>query len=646
MNWRLRKGTCVQEQSDEKDGIDRVLPKAAGGLPSRGLLVLAVLLSCWIVSAAWRWRTGTAPASVVAPVLSAAPADAVTPDLIPARANITVRQPPSPFQFTEIARIAGVDFVHVSGMTDAKHFPTAYGSGVAIFDFDGDGKLDLYLATGTRLPPGTAVTGPNKLYRNLGGNRFVDATSGSGLGFSGYCQGIAVGDIDNDGKADVFLCNYGRNVLYHNKGDGTFEDISDRAGITTPGWSTAAAFFDHDNDGDLDLYVLNYGEWKLPENDEFCGGKKAPGVRGPDKVRIYCSPNSVHPGRNTLYRNNGDRTFTDVTKAALIDRTDGRGLGVVAADLNGDGRTDLYVANDMCPNFLFFNQGDGTFLDATESSGAGFGPNGQTRAGMGVDADDVDGDGRADIFVTNFWNEGIGLFANLGEGLFEDRARIYGLFHDSLPWVGWGCALADFDSDGWIDCFVTNGHVDDNLRRMSPHFSQYAEPPLLHRNRHGSGFVLATRHAGAYFDQDHVGRGVAHGDLDDDGDVDIVVNHKDAAPALLRNDTRSSNHWIRLSLVGTRSNRDGVGARVEVESESLVILRQRKGGGSYGSANDPRLLVGLGDLLAAGRVTVYWPSGHVDHYARLPADTSYLLREGAEKPDVLAERNSKTGQSR
>ena len=307
---------------------------------------------------------------------------------------------------------------------------------------------------------------------------------------------------------------------------------------------------------------------------------------------------------------------------------DGRGLGVVAADLNDDGRIDLYVANDMCPNFVFLNRGDGTFDDVTQSSGAGYGPQGQTRAGMGVDAEDVDGDGRTDIFVTNFWAEGNALFINLGEGLFEDRSRTAGLYHDTISWVAWGCSLADFDSDGWPDCFATTGHIDDNLRLMSRYFHQYAQPPLLHRNQRGKGFTLATRAAGAYFDSDHVGRGVAQGDLDNDGDVDLVINHKDAAPALLRNDTPTKNHWIRLRLEGTRSNRDAIGARVEIRSGGRTIVRQRKGGASYGSSHDPRLTIGLGDATTAGEVTIRWPSGQVDCFKDLAADTGWLLREG------------------
>ncbi len=634
MIWRRRSAAAVNERANsiaESPSITEREWRSRSG----ALWVLAFLLVCYAVSYCYRLSQRPAPAGPIDPAELARIASAPPMDLRPTRANISVQQPPSPFRFTEIAKECGIDFVHFSGMTKDKHFPTAYGSGLAIFDFDGDGRLDLCFATGTLLPVGTASTGTNRLYRNLGKGRFQEATKAAGLGFAGYCHGVLTGDIDNDGDTDIFLCNYGRNVLYLNNGDGTFQDISRLAGIDRVGWCTGGAFLDYDNDGDLDVYLASYGHWKLPDDDRFCGGEKSAKALDPERVRVYCSPTTIKPARHVLYRNNGDRTFTDVTEAAGVARNDGRGLGVVAADLNGDGRIDLYVANDLCPNFVYLNRGDGTFEDVTQTSGAGFGANGKARAGMGVDAEDVDGDGKTDVMVTNFWAEANALFVNRGDGLFEDRARSAGLMHDSLPWVGWGCVLGDFDNDGWPDSFVANGHVDDNLKSMSRYYNQYAMPPLLHRNRNGVKFELATRDAGEYFDSDHVGRGVAYGDLDNDGDIDLVVNHKDALPAVLRNDTKTSNHWIRLNLVGVKSNRDAVGARVEAEVGGRTIFRQRKGGASLGSSHDPRLLIGLGAATFVSRVTIRWPSGQVDRHDGLAADASWLVREGSARPEQV-----------
>ncbi|GAC1465702.1 MAG: CRTAC1 family protein [Isosphaeraceae bacterium] len=539
----------------------------------------------------------------------------------------------SPFRFAEISKKSGIDFVHLSGMTAEKHFPTANGSGVALLDYDNDGLLDVYFATATRLPVGTGPTPPNRLYKNLGKNTFKDVTESSGLGFRGFCHGIIVGDIDNDGDPDVFLCNYGPNALFLNNGNGTFTDVSKAAGINKPGWSSGGAFLDYDNDGDLDLYVSNYGEWKLPDDDKFCGEVEK-------KIRLYCSPRTIRTTKHFLYRNNGDRTFTDVYDTAILTidpetrklkpRADGHGFGVVTADLDGDGRTDIFVANDMNPNFLFLNKGDGTFEDATESSGAAFNEKGQAQSGMGVDAEDVDGDGRPELFVTNFANEPNTLFQNLGKGTFMDSTPFFGLAADTTPWVGWGTALADFDNDGWPDNFVTNGNVDDN-RKLIGEAVEYEEPPLLFVNLKGKRFRLATRDAGPYFDTAHVGRGAAFGDIDNDGDIDIVVNHKDSAPALLRNDTTSPNHWVRLALQGTRGNRDAIGARVEVKVGGRTIHRLRKGGGSMQATNDPRLTIGIGASDVVDKLIVRWPSGAVSTREQLKADRAYSIVEPDDK---------------
>jgi len=507
-------------------------------------------------------------------------------------------------------------------MTAERLFPTANGSGVALFDFDGDGKLDLYFATGNILPLSASPPASNQLYRNLGGGKFRDETRHSGLGFRGYCHGITVGDIDNDGDPDVFLSNYGGDALYVNNGNGTFTDISQTAGIFRPDtWSSSAAFLDYDGDGDLDLYISRYGDWQYPRDDSYCGDLKR-------QIRRYCSPRTLTPVKHTLFRNNGNRTFTDVTEVAGLGRADGHGFAAVAADLDGDGRTDLYVANDQDPRFLYLNNGDGTFRDVSEDSGAAYDIAGRTQSGMGVDAEDVDGDGRPELFVTNFENEYNTLYHNLGKATFIDATSKFGLVVDSLPWIGWGCVLADFDNDGWPDIAVANANIDDNAESMGKKLG-YEQPPLLYYNRHGTRFNLANRGAGTYFESPHLGHGMAVGDFDDDGDLDLVIGHKDGPPALLRNDTPTGNYWIRLTLVGTRSNRDAIGARVEILAEGHLIHRLKKSGHGLMSSHDPRILVGLGKAKRIDRVTVRWPSGAtslLDHPA--PGQSYKIVEPG------------------
>ncbi|HZW33410.1 MAG TPA: VCBS repeat-containing protein, partial [Isosphaeraceae bacterium] len=469
------------------------LPSRVGaGLPVLGVALLMTGCDANVASTTSRGappRGGGAgpslaaqPAAQPQPAAKPQPGSTIEGDRMQVFAPIvmTKQTESSPFRFTEIAQQAGIDFVHFSGMTEEKHFPTANGSGVAVFDYDGDGLLDIYFATATLLPLGTAEKGPNRLYKNLGNGHFQDVTAAAGVGYRGFCHGIIAGDIDNDGDQDIFLCNYGSNVLYLNNGDGTFQDISKAAGIDAPNWSSSGAMLDYDNDGYLDIYVTNYGIWKYPEDHHKVGNAEK-------NVWLYSSPRTIKTTRHLFYHNNRNRTFTDVHKQVItieeevedpttkvkkkarvpnLKRDDGHGFGVVAADVNNDGLIDLYVANDMNPNFLFLNRGDGTFDDVSEMSGAAYDINGMAQSGMGVDAEDVDGDGLPELFVTNFANEYNTLYQNFGKGVFYDNTAFFGLASDSMPWVGWGCALADFDNDGWPDCFVADGHVDNNRRKL------------------------------------------------------------------------------------------------------------------------------------------------------------------------------------
>lgn len=524
----------------------------------------------------------------------------------------------SEIRFREVTEGSGVEFRHQSGNDASKHFPTSLGSGLALLDYDGDGQLDLYLTT-TRLLPleGPGGTLGNKLYRNLGGFRFEDVTETAGVGYNGFCHGAAVGDVNNDGHPDLYLTNLHGNVLYLNNGDGTFQNASAGSGATIDAWTSGSAFLDYDGDGALDLYVTCYGRWSDRDNHEFCGDKE----KG---VRVICSPFSITPERHYLFKGHGNGTFTEVTARAGVLRRDGRGLGVVAADLNRDGLPDLYVANDGCPNFLFMNRGNGTFEDRAESSGASVNEAGEVQGSMGVDVQDLDGDGLPELFVTNFRGQYNTVYQNLGGGNFQDISARSGTVKESLPYVGWGCALADFDNDGKADMFVVNGEVDDNLRALGQEID-YSQPALIWKNE-GRFRFRRMLNPGPFFLARHPARGAAFGDLDNDGDLDVVISRMDQKPALLRNES-DSGHWVRVVLKPTRSNGSAIGARVEIQAGGVTLQRLRKGGDSYLSANDPRLHFGLGDAKGIDRLEVDWPSGERSLLTDLAMDREYQVVE-------------------
>jgi enediyne biosynthesis protein E4 len=528
----------------------------------------------------------------------ATPKTSIKLDLRDPLASSAHNPAPDGLRFREATDSTGISFVQMSGDDENKYFPTANGSGVAMFDFDLDGRKDLYFATTRNLPlDAPTKSGGNRLYRSLGNGKFEDVTELAGVGYNGFTHGVSTGDVNGDGFTDLFITNLGPNVLYINNGDGTFRDGTAGLPSEHPPWSSGSAFFDFDNDGDLDLYVSCYGVWSI-ETNERCGDL----TKG---VRTYCTPLRITPAVDYLYRNEGDGTFQEVTSAAGIVRDDGRGMGVLAMDFNLDGLIDIFVANDLSPNYLFLNKGDGTFDDISEISGASASESGANQAGMGVDADDLDGDGLPEIFVTHFQNDYDTLYKNLDGQNFQDVTSASGTskFRDD---VGWACSLADFDLDSKPDMMVFNGHVDNNLDQLGTPDPQ-AEVAHLWKGMGGVKFALASS-PGPYFSEPHVCRGASFGDLNDDGGIDVVTNRMDSRPAVLINESERGA-WVGFDLIGRESNRDAIGAVLVVHSGDKILHRQVKGGGSYHSANDRRVVVGLGDAKSVDRVEIRWPKG-------------------------------------
>jgi enediyne biosynthesis protein E4 len=529
--------------------------------------------------------------------------------------------PRAEFQLIEVPpERSGIAFVHVSGNAQDKPFPAANGSGVGALDFDLDGWYDLYFATGTSFPlDANRRTPSNRMYRNLGGWRFEDVSAATGLDYNGYSAGIAVGDYDSDGFPDVYVTCFGRNQLYRNQGDGTFENVS--ASVPDGGnFSTSAAFFDVDGDGLLDLYVCNYGNWSY-EHNAFCGDR----TRG---VRTFCSPKSLEAERDVLLLNQGDGTFRDITVETGIDAVAGRGQGVLAADVNDDGRIDLYIGNDIHPNALSLNEGNLRFRDISELSGTAYDRSGRMQAGMGVAGADINRDGLWDLLVTNFEGEHHTLYLQSAPEIFHDVSEAHDIAAASRPWVGWGAAFVDFDLDGWKELIVANGHVDDNLKEMGGE-SPYEHPALIWKNDAGRFRSLGER-AGSYFSRPHPGRGLATVDLDNDGDSDLVIVHQDQPPALLRNDgiaPRVVRDSVVIRLIGTESNRDAVGTRVAIVSQIAPRIEQVQGGGSYLSAQDLRLIVAAENDDRQINVEIRWPSGRISSIAGMSVGEQYDVFE-------------------
>jgi hypothetical protein len=531
--------------------------------------------------------------------------------------------PQASIAFSDRAAEAGLgSFVTTYGEKDTStYILETTGAGAAFFDYDGDGRLDAYLVNGRTLKGPEAPR--SALFRNVGEGRFEDVTARAGVGRSGWGQGVAVGDVDNDGRLDLYLTFFGENVLLRNNGDGTFSDVTARAGVAAGGWSTSAAFADYDKDGDLDLYVARYVDFDL-EHAPLPGSQANCRYAG---LPVMCGPRGLAGARDVLYRNDGDARFSDVTAAAGdLDRERLRGLGVVFGDYDDDGWPDLMVANDAHANLLFHNEGNGSFTEVGFEAGVAFDEDGRERAGMGIDFGDYDNDGRLDAVITNFQGEPNALYRNLGRGQFLEATWPSGLGQPTLPYLGWGTRFADLDNDGWSDLLFVNGHVYPEVERYGLEES-FAQRSLVFRNQGDGRFADVTASAGPALAVRHAGRGAAIGDYDDDGRVDVLVTSLNEPPALLHNDS-AGGHWLSVELKGRRSNRNGVGARLRLEAGSLRQVREIGAGGSYLSQSELRAHFGLGAATSAA-LEVRWPSGVVDRIASLPADRRVVVEEGA-----------------
>jgi hypothetical protein len=532
--------------------------------------------------------------------------------------------------FVDAAAGTGLTFTHVTGASGHYYMAEQMGAGAALFDFDNDGDLDVFLLQGGELDgrPAGKRTVSSRLFRNdlsVDGSkrvlRFTDVTDKAGVAWREYGMGAAVGDYDNDGDLDLFLTSFGPDALFRNNGDGTFADVTEHAGVTDPLWSTSATFFDYDRDGDLDLFVANYLDFTLADN-KLCADAVG--------ARDYCSPRSYRPVPDRLYRNEGSGRFTDVSESAGILRADGAGLGVTAGDYNGDGWLDLYVANDATPNQLWVNRRDGTFADEGVISGAAFNAAGNPEGSMGIASGDPDADGDEDLFVTNIIGETFVLYENDGKGNFEDRRAAWGVAEPTAAYTGFGTDWFDYDNDGWLDLFITNGAVNivEALRGQPNPFRMRNQ---LFRNNGKRRMVETTAAAGPAFEKAEVGRGAAFGDIDNDGDTDVLVTHNGGPVRLLLNQVSSGNHWLQVRLEQPERNRFGIGARVALERRGQPALHRRiRTDGSYLSGNDVRAHFGLGTATSFDGITVTWPDGEGERWlAGGAADRLLVLRRGS-----------------
>jgi hypothetical protein len=518
--------------------------------------------------------------------------------------------------FTEVSpRESGITWVHNNAMSPQRYLPETVGAGCVFFDYDNDGWMDIYLVNSGASDFYTP-TKPlkNALYHNNHDGTFTDVTDKAGVAGGTFGMGAAAGDYDGDGWQDLYVTSYGRNILYHNNHDGTFTDVTDKAGVAAPGWSTCAVWFDYDNDGKLDLFVSSF---VLYNKEMSCGNNRL-------GKNFYCIPRVFKPQPSHLFHNNGDGTFTDVSKESGIADSPGKSFGVVATDVNNNGRIDLFVANDTMPNFLFINKGNGKFEEVGLSAGVAYSEAGSPRSGMGVDATDYDGDGWQDLFVANIDQELFSLYHNEKDLTFVDKPGEIAPATRLLS--GWGLKFFDYDNDGTPDLFLANGHPDDMVETLTTRV-KYKEPLLMFQNT-GGMFKDVSAQSGAAFSKSYPARGMAVGDFDNDGDLDVLISNNGEAPLLLRNDGGNRNNWLGLQLVATKSNPAAVGAIITWHVGDKKFSRLKTAGGSYLASHDPREILGAGRASKIDAVEIRWPSGKVDKLSNLPINTYIKVVEG------------------
>jgi hypothetical protein len=527
--------------------------------------------------------------------------------------------------FTDVTKSSGITLSSASS-SEKRYIAESMNGGVAMFDFDNDGRLDIYLVNSYSVEAALAKKPrpPAALYRNLGNGKFEDVTGKAGVADPGWAMGVSVADYDNNGFDDLYVTCFGPDKLYRNLGSGKFEDVTAKAGVSDDRFSTGAAWGDYDNDGDLDLFVANYVDFKLDDLPQFGKGD----LCRYRNVAVQCGPRGLPGAGDVLYRNNGDGTFTDVSKKAKVDDPNGYyGLGVMWTDFDDDGRPDIFVANDATPNYAYRNNGDGTFTEMGLALGVAVDENGVEQGSMGISIGDYDRDGRFDLIVTNFADQYNTIYRKQQDGNFIDVSRATKTADVSMPYVGWGTKFFDYDNDGWLDLLVVNGHVYPQIEGAYPE-GMYRQRMLFYRNLRDGTFAECAAERGAGLTERRASRGAAFGDYDEDGDIDVVVNNLDGPPTLLRNDGGSSaGHWIKLKLIGAKSNRNAVGARVTLKAGGLTQIDEVHAGDSYISHSDWRLHFGLGKATTVDEITIKWPSGKIEKMNKVAPDRVVTVTE-------------------